>query len=77
MVGMLVLLVLLAACAVGAPASGQEQCSFKVADALKMPFPDNSFDLVWSLESGEHMPEKPKPLRLQQIGYIFSWRGNE
>lgn len=23
-----------------------------------MPFDDNSFDLVWSLESGEHMPEK-------------------
>ena len=31
---------------------------FLVADALKMPFPDNSFDLVWSLESGEHMPDK-------------------
>lgn len=23
-----------------------------------MPFDDNSFDLVWSLESGEHMPDK-------------------
>jgi tocopherol O-methyltransferase len=23
-----------------------------------MPFEDNSFDLVWSLESGEHMPDK-------------------
>lgn len=23
-----------------------------------MPFPDESFDLVWSLESGEHMPDK-------------------
>ena len=23
-----------------------------------MPFADNSFDLVWSLESGEHMPDK-------------------
>lgn len=26
---------------------------FSVADALHMPFPDASFDLVWSLESGE------------------------
>jgi len=31
---------------------------FMVADALNMPFEDNSFDLVWSLESGEHMPDK-------------------
>lgn len=31
---------------------------FMVADALNMPFPANSFDLVWSLESGEHMPDK-------------------
>ena len=34
--------------------------SFQVADALEMPFSDNSFDLVWSLESGEHMPDKKK-----------------
>jgi len=35
-----------------------------VADALNLPFADNSFDLVWSLESGEHMPGKeahPRP----------------
>ncbi|HEY9816161.1 MAG TPA: methyltransferase domain-containing protein [Candidatus Obscuribacterales bacterium] len=32
--------------------------TFLVADALAMPFADNSFDLVWSLESGEHMPDK-------------------
>ena len=31
-----------------------------MADALEMPFPDESFDLVWSLESGEHMPDKEK-----------------
>jgi len=35
-----------------------EKLHFEVADALRMPFADNSFDLVWSLESGEHMPDK-------------------
>ena len=35
-----------------------EHVQFQVADALAMPFADNSFDLVWSLESGEHMPDK-------------------
>lgn len=36
---------------------------FQVADALAMPFADDSFDLVWSLESGEHMPDKVQFLR--------------
>jgi len=36
----------------------EASASFQVADALDMPFTDNSFDLVWSLESGEHMPDK-------------------
>jgi tocopherol O-methyltransferase len=36
---------------------------FLVADAQAMPFADNSFDLVWSLESGEHMPDKTKFLQ--------------
>ena len=36
----------------------QQQVQFQVANALEMPFPDNQFDLVWSLESGEHMPDK-------------------
>lgn len=31
---------------------------FTVMDALKMTFHDNSFDLVWACESGEHMPDK-------------------
>ena len=30
----------------------------QVGDALNQPFPDSSFDLVWSMESGEHMPDK-------------------
>jgi tocopherol O-methyltransferase len=34
--------------------------SFAVANALAMPFEDDTFDLVWSLESGEHMPDKAK-----------------
>ncbi len=38
----------------------QETVNFQVADALNIPFPDNNFDLVWSLESGEHMPDKTK-----------------
>jgi len=35
-----------------------DRLEFQVADALQMPFADNSFDLVWSMESGEHMPDK-------------------
>lgn len=39
------------------------EVQFQVADALDMPFADNSFDLVWSMESGEHMPDKEKFLQ--------------
>ncbi|KAI3816197.1 hypothetical protein L1987_15888 [Smallanthus sonchifolius] len=37
-----------------------DKVSFQVADALSQPFPDGKFDLVWSMESGEHMPDKLK-----------------
>ncbi|KAG1672370.1 hypothetical protein FOA52_010988 [Chlamydomonas sp. UWO 241] len=37
-----------------------EKASFQVGDALAQPFEDASFDLVWSMESGEHMPDKAK-----------------
>ncbi|GJD22277.1 methyltransferase type 11 [Rivularia sp. IAM M-261] len=40
-----------------------DRANFQVADALNMPFADNSFDLIWSLESGEHMPDKVKFLQ--------------
>eukprot|EP00466_Bigelowiella_natans_P014256 jgi/Bigna1/46185/estExt_Genewise1.C_30006 len=33
---------------------------FELKDALKMDYPDNSFDVVWAIESGEHMPSKTK-----------------
>jgi ubiquinone/menaquinone biosynthesis C-methylase UbiE len=38
------------------------QVTLQVANALKQPFEDGTFDLVWSMESGEHMPDK------QQVG---------
>jgi tocopherol O-methyltransferase len=41
----------------------QAKTDFQVANALNIPFPDNSFDLIWSLESGEHMPDKVKFLQ--------------
>jgi len=37
---------------------GLSNVNFQVMDALAMEFPDNSFDLVWACESGEHMPDK-------------------
>lgn len=47
-----------------AQAAGLEQSvQFRVADALHTPFEDAVFDLVWSLESGEHMPDKTQFLR--------------
>ena len=46
-----------------AEAGLDDRVSFAVANALDMPFEDNSFDLVWSLESGEHMPDKTKFLQ--------------
>ncbi len=38
----------------------QSRTEFLVADALVMPFESDRFDLIWSLESGEHMPDKSK-----------------
>jgi tocopherol O-methyltransferase len=39
------------------------QAVFQVANALDIPHPDNTFDLVWTLESGEHMPDKKRFLQ--------------
>ena len=43
-----------------AAAAKLSNVKFNVMDALKMDFPDGSFDLVWACESGEHMPDKRK-----------------
>jgi tocopherol O-methyltransferase len=40
-----------------------DRTEFQVADALNIPFADDTFDFVWSLESGEHMPDKVKFLQ--------------
>lgn len=39
-------------------ANQRELGARQVMDALKMDWPDDSFDLVWACESGEHMPDK-------------------
>ena len=37
-----------------------DKLSFRVQNALEMPMEwQNKYDIVWSLESGEHMPDKP------------------
>jgi MPBQ/MSBQ methyltransferase len=35
-----------------------DNAKFTVMNALEMEFEDNSFDIVWACESGEHMPDK-------------------
>ena len=49
--------------AITANAGVASRVNFRVADALRLPFPDDAFDLVWSMESAEHMPEKPRLTR--------------
>jgi len=39
---------------------GVGNAKFELCDALDMKYEDNSFDLVWACESGEHMPDKEK-----------------
>ncbi|KAA8491841.1 putative tocopherol O-methyltransferase, chloroplastic [Porphyridium purpureum] len=34
------------------------RCKLQIGDAMRLPFADKSFDLVWSLESVEHYPDK-------------------
>ena len=34
------------------------EAEFQVDDAMKLSFPDATFDVVWSVEAGPHMPDK-------------------
>ncbi|EER09791.1 3-demethylubiquinone-9 3-methyltransferase, putative [Perkinsus marinus ATCC 50983] len=40
--------------------AGLNNVTFKKMDALRMEFPDASYDLIWSCECGEHVPDKAK-----------------
>lgn len=37
---------------------GEVDVQFAVEDALALSYPDASFDVVWSIEAGPHMPDK-------------------
>jgi ubiquinone/menaquinone biosynthesis C-methylase UbiE len=40
-----------------------DRLSFQFGDAMDLPFPDESFDLVWALESLHHMPDRWQVIR--------------
>jgi ubiquinone/menaquinone biosynthesis C-methylase UbiE len=40
------------------------QVDFQVANALDLPFPDNTFDVVLSIESSTYMPDKRSVIAL-------------
>ncbi|HKN51304.1 MAG TPA: methyltransferase domain-containing protein [Amycolatopsis sp.] len=35
-----------------------DRLNFQVADAMELPFPEESFDIVWAMESLHHMPDR-------------------
>ena len=53
---------------------GLTNVKFQVMDALKMDFEDNTFDLVWACESGEHMPDKKKYIEEMQVRLALGTR---
>ncbi|NIL56179.1 SAM-dependent methyltransferase [Salinispora arenicola] len=40
-----------------------DRLSFELADAMDLPYPEESFDIVWALESLHHMPDRAHVLR--------------
>ncbi|WSP95896.1 methyltransferase domain-containing protein [Streptomyces sp. NBC_01233] len=48
---------------VGATEAGlSDRATFEYADAMRMPFPDDSFDAAWALESLFHVPDREQVL---------------
>jgi len=54
--------------------AGLTNVKFQVTNALDMVFEDNTFDLVWGCESGEHMPDKQK--YIQEMSRVLKPGGN-
>lgn len=54
--------------------AGLTNVKFEVHDALNMTFEDNSYDLVWGCESGEHMPDKTK--YVEEMSRVLKPGGN-
>jgi len=53
---------------------------FQLDDAMNLSFPDNSFDVVWCIEAGPHMPDKAqfakelmRVLKPQGILVVADW----
>ncbi|MER5873689.1 methyltransferase domain-containing protein [Streptomyces sp. NPDC002044] len=47
----------------GAAEAGlSDRAAFEYADAMRMPFPDDSFDAAWALESLFHVPDRAQVL---------------
>jgi SAM-dependent methyltransferase len=38
----------------------EDYCRFECGDAMAMPYPDGSFDVVYAIESACHMPDKAR-----------------
>jgi len=54
--------------------AGLPNVKFQVTNALDMVFADNTFDLVWGCESGEHMPDKKK--YVEEMSRVLAPGGN-
>ncbi|CAE7835004.1 unnamed protein product [Symbiodinium sp. CCMP2592] len=53
---------------------GLTNVRFQVMDALNMEFEDNTFDMVWACESGEHMPDKKR--YVEEMSRVLAPKGN-
>ncbi|CAF1062032.1 unnamed protein product [Didymodactylos carnosus] len=51
-----------------------DTCEFQLANALSLPFPNEIFDIVYSMESGEHIPDKRK--FMSQMNYVLKSGGD-